>query len=57
MAWVFMKWALGSPHPVSDEKRILDIEGAPSATCWNVLEGCQCDTACPVAVPSLGICL
>lgn len=50
MTWVFMKWALGSPHPVSDEKHALDIEDALSATCWNVLEGCQSDAACPMAV-------
>lgn len=48
--WVLMKWALGSPHPVSNEKHILDPEDAPSATCWNVLKGRQCGTACPVAV-------
>lgn len=47
---MLMKWALGSPHPVSNEKHILDSEDALSATCWNVPEGCQCDTACPVAV-------
>lgn len=40
-----------SHPPVSDQKHVLDIEDAPSATCWSVLEGERWPGSQPGRVP------
>lgn len=37
--------------PVSEQKHVLDIEDAPSATCWSVLEGERWPGSQPGRVP------